>query len=134
MTPGPTPTFPRLLLHRLEPGQGVYNVPNPVSIYGGNFKLGVGVTIAGVPLLNVTVDGADATRLQAVVPAGLTPGRYDVVAQNPGEGPSRLANGYLVIDPDLDNLAVTAGDLLARPGAGAPGTGDCPRRQCSLCR
>lgn len=121
MTPGPTPTFQRLLLSRLEPGQGVHNVPNPVLIYGANFQPGLDVTIAGVPLLDVTVDGADATRLQAVVPAGLTPGLHDVVAQNPGEDPARLANGYLVIDPDLDDLAVTDGDLWFDPAPARQG-------------
>ena len=63
----------------------------------------------------MTVDGTDGARLQAVVPAGLTPGRYDVVAQNPGEGPDRLADGYLVIDPDLDDLAVTDSDFWFDP-------------------
>ena len=99
-TPQPTPSVRPTLLD-VRPNQGRANVPNDVNVYGGNFARGATVRVGETALNTTRVDG---TLLQAVVPAGLSVGIYDVTVTNPDGGTATLANAYTVFETSSDDL------------------------------
>ncbi len=99
-TPQPTPAI-RPTLTDVRPNQGRANVPNDVNVYGGNFARGATVRLGETALSTTRVDG---TLLQAVVPAGLSVGIYDVTVTNPDGGTATLANAYTVFETSSDDL------------------------------
>jgi hypothetical protein len=117
VTPEPTQTATPegLVLHAIEPNEGLGTVPNDVLLDGAGFQPGLVVTINGVAAKNVRLVDPSGTQASAVVPAGITPGRYDVVVQNPGQPSALLAQGYTVLDPELADLSVSNEDLWVDP-------------------
>ncbi len=99
-TPQPTPAV-RPTLSDVRPNQGRANVPNDLNVYGGNFASGATVRVGETALSTIRVDG---TLLQAVVPAGLSVGIYDVNVTNPDGGTATLANAYTVFETSSDDL------------------------------
>lgn len=114
-TPEPTETPERLVLRDIEPNEGLGTVPNDVLLDGAGFQPGLVVTIGGVAAKNVRLVDPSGTQASAVVPAGITPGRYDVVVQNPGQPSTTLAQGYTVLDPEMADLSVSDEDLWVDP-------------------
>jgi len=101
-------------LHQIVPNSGPSNLPNPVIIQGANIDSGAIAWVGSTALTNPSVS-ADGSTLQGSVPAGLMPGTYDVVVENPGGEAARLPQAYTVVAADADDLAVGAGDLWADP-------------------
>lgn len=107
-----TGTGPTLL--SIIPNQGFNNVPNDVTLYGFNFQNGIIITIGSTTLQDV--NRVNATQVRGVVPTGLTPGTYDVVARNPASpSTSTLTSGYTALDPAGDDFYAEADDLWTAP-------------------
>ena len=102
-------------MNDIEPNEGLGTVPNDVVLDGAGFQPGLVVTIGGVAAKNVILLNPSGTQASAVVPPGIAPGRYDIVAQNPGQPSTTLAQGYTVLDPTLADLSVSDEDLWVDP-------------------
>ncbi|MBI2865598.1 MAG: S8 family serine peptidase [Chloroflexi bacterium] len=106
------------LIRRVFPSQGAYDVPNQVTIDGSNFREGVTVEVtkdsASASLANV--HRSSSSRIEAVVPAGLAAGIYDVIARNSDalSNPGSLSQGYTVLSNTLD-LFVDDDDIWTDP-------------------
>ena len=58
---------------------------------------------------------SSGTQASAVVPAGIAPGVYDVVVENPGQPSATLSQGYTVLDSELADLSVSDEDIWVDP-------------------
>jgi len=101
-------------LRQIVPNSGPSNLPNPVTIQGANINSKATAWVGSAALTNPSVS-ADGYTLQGSVPAGLSPGTYDVVVENPGGETARLPQAYTVVAANADDLVVGAGDLWADP-------------------
>jgi len=121
---GFTVTGPDPVLVQMVPSQGYYNVPNNVTLYGYNFQPGIVITIGNTLLENIV--WVDTTQVQAVVPAGVLTGTYDVIIRNPdymAAGVLDLGSiaavasggGYTALDPAGDDFYATAEDIWTAP-------------------
>lgn len=90
-----TPTLLQVI-----PSQGVNDLANEITIYGNNFAVGASVSLSGTALSATRLNG---NQLQAIVPAGLSAGTYDLSVINPGNQRATLANGYTVYDSTSNN-------------------------------
>ena len=91
----------------IDPSSGYNDVPTSVKVSGESFKAGAEVFIDGF-LCEVTAVSDDT--IDAIIPAGITPGIYDVSIKNLDEEIATLPDAFLVIhtlDPPDDNLQVT---------------------------
>ena len=101
-------------LNGVAPNQGYNDTPNEITLYGFNLQPGV-IVMVGNLVLSETVR-INSTQVQAVVPAGLTAGTYDVTARNPAAvATATLAAAYMVLDPIGDDFAAGAEDLWTTP-------------------
>ena len=101
-------------LNGVAPNQGYNDTPNEITLYGFNLQPGV-IVMVGNQVLSETVR-INSTQVQAVVPAGLTAGTYDVTARNPAAvATATLAAAYMVLDPIGDDFAAGAEDLWTTP-------------------
>ncbi len=69
-----------------------------------------------------TVDRVDATRLELVIPAGMSPGVYSVIAQSPAGETATLADALEIIDPSIE--CMTDADCADRCRSGNRCDGD----------
>jgi hypothetical protein len=76
-----------------------------ITITGVNFVDGATVQLGSTPLASVAVD--DSTRIRAVVPAGISPGTYDLVVTTPAGYRGTLASGFTVQPATADNAGWT---------------------------
>jgi len=90
-------------LRETRPTQGYADLPTDLHLYGFNFAPGISVALAGLPLENVVV--VNRTHLRATVPAGLSPGAYDLTASYGTGGDDTLPDAYTVIAPQDDLFA-----------------------------
>jgi hypothetical protein len=100
------------------PAQGTNDIPNNVTIDGFNFQPGVTVSLVQGSLSFgfVDVQRVNATQVQAVVPASLPPGRYDVVVANPGTLTTGVISaGYTVLAAGEDTIYVNNADIWTDP-------------------
>jgi len=114
----PTPVPPPTIL-TITPNQGVNSAPVPVVIRGANFfgtptvRLGASVFIA--------ISAATADTLTGTVPAGITPGVYALVVENPDGQSAMLSPAYTALIPvttlETGDL-MTFGTALTSPGNG----------------
>ena len=79
------------------PDRGRNDLPNDINIYGGEFQIGAYVQLGNISLTTTFIS---STHLWSTVPAGLTPGVYDLTVINPDNGQATLANAYTVLDPE----------------------------------
>jgi hypothetical protein len=101
-------------LSGLAPDQGYNDTPNEITLYGFNLQPGVIVMVGNV-VLSETVR-INSTQVQAVVPAGLTAGTYDVTARNPASAATAtLSAAYMVLDPIGDDFSASDEDLWTTP-------------------
>ena len=101
------------------PNAGPPSAPTAVVISGANFELGASASVGTTPL---TLQGiTPPNTIQATVPAGLSPGRYDVKVTNPGGLFGVLPNGFEVLL--LDGGSGTGGGAGGGPGGGSGGSG-----------
>ncbi len=99
-----TPT-PQVL--SLRPDRGRSDIPNDINLYGFNFATGVSIRLADSPnpiVTDLTTTRINATQLRAVIPAGLTPGVYDVTVRNIDDSSHTLPDAYTVFEVTNDDL------------------------------
>jgi hypothetical protein len=120
-TPTATPTtVPPPSILSITPNWGVNLAPVPVVIRGSNFygmptaRLGASVPIA--------ISAATTDTLTGTVPAGITPGVYALVVQNPDGQSAILSPAYTALAPAT---TLETGDVVTFGTAGtSPGNGD----------
>jgi parallel beta-helix repeat protein len=111
-TPTPTPTSPppgAPVITSITPNSGADNQITYVTIAGANFVATPTVSIGTTPLTGVSL--VNSSQLLAAVPAGMTPGTYDVRVCNPNTQCATLPNGYTVTGtgPTLLSIAPNQG-------------------------
>jgi hypothetical protein len=120
LNPTPPPNSPTIT--EVRPSWGSYGPPNPLHIYGGDLVEGA-VARLGTQVLTTTFITSD--HVQAIAPAGLLTGVYDLQLINPDGGYTTLENAYTVIDrASMDDLSSQPYNLWldpASPHAQSPG-------------
>jgi hypothetical protein len=93
----------------ISPVDGFNHASTAITISGQQFFAGATVKVGAIDAASVTV--VDGTTITATVPAGLTPGAYDVAVTNPGGGSATLTNGFTatVITPTVTAVAPASG-------------------------
>lgn len=79
----------------ISPDEGSNQTSVEVSVTGTNFETGLALMIGGIQVNDVRVPGS--TTILGEVPAGISPGVYDVVVKNPDEQTAILPDGYTVL-------------------------------------
>lgn len=101
-------------LNGVSPNQGYNDTPNEIILYGFNLQNGLIVSVGDQVLNDVT--RINSTQVQAVVPAGLVAGTYNVSARNPNATTTATLTGaYSVLDPVGDDFAAGVEDLWTTP-------------------
>lgn len=101
-------------LSGITPNQGYSDTPNEVILYGFNLQSGMIVALGETVLNDVT--RVNSTQVQAVVPAGLAAGTYDLSVRNPSSPDTAiLLAAYSVLDPIGDDFAAGVDDLWTTP-------------------
>lgn len=91
----------------LRPDRGRSDLLNDINLYGFNFAVGVSINMADSPAptpIELTTTRINATHLRATVPAGLTPGIYDVTVRNIDNSSHTLSDAYTVFEVTNDDL------------------------------
>jgi len=83
----------------VQPVSVTDNTSTTVTLSGANFMSDATVRLEGPEDANLTSTYVSAQELTAVVPAGLTLGRYDVVVENPDGQSDTLTEGLTVYHP-----------------------------------
>ena len=86
------------LIAGVTPDEGVTSVPTTIIITGTNFEAGLQVRIGAI-LAEVTAVNGTST-IDAIVPPGIAPGRYDVLVRNPDGQSAVLSDGFTVLGPN----------------------------------
>jgi len=101
-------------LSGIVPSQGYNDTPNEIALYGFNLQPGIVLTIGDLVLTDTA--RINSTQVQAVAPAGMAAGTYDVTARNPSSpATATLAGAYSVLDPVGDDFSAGAEDLWTTP-------------------
>jgi len=107
---GTLPTVTSIL-----PDSGKNDGSTDVTVTGTDFTGGCTMKIGTTPC---TVNTVTQTSIDAVVPAGITPGIYDVTVTNPDGLSGTLSQGFTVLQGDTTPPAAPQG-LAASPGDGS---------------
>jgi hypothetical protein len=116
----------KLLLPRVaevDPTLGAAGWTTPINIYGDGFADGAGVEIGATAAVSITF--VAETHIQALVPATLAAGAYDVTVTNPGGSRHTLKNAFTVVDATADGVFAHESGLFttsAPPRATEPAT------------
>lgn len=108
----------KLLLPRIEkvdPDMGPAGWTTLINIYGDGFAAGAGVEIGASAAVSSTV--VAETHIQALVPATLPPGVYDVKVTNLSGYGHTLANAFTVVDATSDGVFALERDLFTIPAS-----------------
>ncbi len=108
--PTATPTDPAQKppkISEVRPNQGNSAETGDIHIYGQNFVNGATVSLNSTVLATTFID---STHLQAVAPAGLAAGVYNVIVTNPGSESDTLSNGYRVFDATTNDDLTSSND------------------------
>lgn len=97
------------VITQVLPNSGLNDRDNDIVIAGLNFAAGAEVTLGTTALATSRVNG---TALLAVVPAGLSPGSYDLTVTNPGGGQAQLVAAYTVLNEESSNDLIGSSDEL----------------------
>lgn len=111
------------VIDEVRPRGGSNDRPTRLFIEGFNFKKGLTVTLS---MSNTTVPittelNIERRSIRGVVPAGLTPGVYDVVVTNPDGKSGSAPRSFVVFPPPADDLFVDDDDIFSRPRSAQPG-------------
>ncbi|MBN9391142.1 MAG: IPT/TIG domain-containing protein [Chloroflexi bacterium] len=90
-------TLPAPTITAISPVTGANNVTTTITISGTNFAATPTVKLGTTSLTGVTL--VSATRVTAVVPAGLAAGVYNLTLTNPDNQQVSLTNAYTVVQP-----------------------------------
>jgi hypothetical protein len=119
---GCAPEYPEAVIHSIEPPWGYNGEETAIVLHGAN--LYPRVQIRGEASLDLdhgfraTLIGGDSAELEGLdlvdygalearVPAGLSPGSYDLELQTPGGGGATLQQAFVVTDTRADHLEMT---------------------------
>ncbi len=106
----------KLLLPRISevaPNLGPAGWTTLINIYGDGFAAGATVEIGTTAAVSATVMAE--THIQALVPATLTAGEYDVTVSNPSGYGHTLANAFTVVDATAEGVFADASELFTTP-------------------
>ncbi|MFP4439113.1 MAG: right-handed parallel beta-helix repeat-containing protein [Chloroflexaceae bacterium] len=110
-----------LMITQVLPNSGLNDRDNDILVMGLNFAVGATVKLGATDLTTSRVNG---TALLAIVPSGLSPGRYDLTVTNPDGEQTQLAEAYTVINEDSNNDLTGSNQALwlnpEAPHAGSP--------------
>lgn len=110
ISPGNAPT-----ITAISPNRGPNTQTTAVIVTGTNFQNGLTLKIGSITAENIDVAGP--TTINAVVPADINAGAYDVIVQNPDAQAAILPMGYTVLDPNqTGNAADECGCTAAKNG------------------
>ncbi|MFQ5421076.1 MAG: IPT/TIG domain-containing protein, partial [Anaerolineae bacterium] len=87
------------------PDFGTNDKTTNVTVLGVNFQNGATLSLGGTPLQSVTF--ISPNQLQAVVPAGMPPGAYDLMVVNPDGLSDTLLNAFVVLQPTPPTLLLS---------------------------
>ena len=120
-TPTSTPTIvPPPSILSITPNRGVNSAPVPVVIRGSDFY-GMPTARLGTSVL-IAISAATTDTLTGTVPAGITPGVYALVVENPDGQSDILSPAYTAVGPAT---TLETGDMVTFGTAGSsPGNGD----------
>jgi len=93
-------------LSEVRPAQGFDDMAVFINVLGSNLQSGAQVSLGATALQTIFIS---TEHLLAKVPAGLTPGEYDVTVTNPDSGLASLPNAYTVLDASSANGDLRAG-------------------------
>jgi len=106
-------------LDEVRPHQGRTDWVNEVNVYGENLDvaavLSLVQTIPVPTTIPLSATQLSATHFQAIIPAGLDAGSYNLRVENPDGGQATLANAYQVVDPSADVLYGYSDELWTGP-------------------
>lgn len=86
------------MITAISPDRGPNTQSTPVIVTGTHFENGLTLKIGSIAAENIDVAGP--TTINAVVPADINAGAYDVIVQNPDGQAAILPKGYTVLDPN----------------------------------
>lgn len=108
----PLPANPAPLVTEMLPDQGSFYTPTPVQIFGSNFIGQPAAKLDETWLLSVTL--VSSTTIDAVVPAGLATGYYDLTLYNGDCQEAELLDAFLIAEHEppevVDDFAETLED------------------------
>ena len=106
-------------LDEVRPHQGRSDWVNEVNIYGENLNVGAAFRLIQTTPLSTSIPLSatqfSSTHFQAIIPAGLNAGSYNLRVENPDGGQATLANAYQVVDPSADVLYGYSDELWTGP-------------------
>ncbi len=108
-TPTPTPTPASLTVTEVRPAEGFNDTTTSIDILGSNFPADAQASLGASPAISLPTTFVDSTHLTAKVPAGLTPGDYDLTVANSTQSDT-LTDAYAVLD-----AAQPVDDLRSQP-------------------
>lgn len=106
-------------LQQTSPNRAYGDVATVLHIYGFDFAEGLETAVGGVPLENLQI--INRTHAQGVLPAGLSPGDYDVTASYQNGAVSTLTKGFTILAPN-DDLYGQSQELWVEPVAPRAGS------------
>lgn len=86
----------KISIASIDPNSGPQNLTTDITIHGKNFVDPTKINLGTTELSPVT--WVDSGNLTSTIPAGLTPGTYDVIVTNPDGSSSTLISGYTVLE------------------------------------
>jgi hypothetical protein len=98
---------------RVEPDFVPAGWSTPVMLYGDGFSDEAQVDIGAFPVTSTSV--VSQTQVEAMIPAALAPGLYDVKITNPGGLNDKLPSGLRVVDATADGVYARSEDLFTTP-------------------
>lgn len=98
-----TPAVDVVVISTLMPDRGGTLLPNEVTVMGRNFADGAVVTLGTNPVTTLATVYISGNYLRVTVPAGLTPGYYDLTVRNPTGAQATLTEAYQVVDQTVND-------------------------------
>jgi hypothetical protein len=89
---------------KVEPGEGLPNVPNALRVGGANFQEGCVAYLGKTALATIRIS---ATQLRIAVPADLPIGTYNLTVTNPDGNSASHLNAYTVKEPASPSITKT---------------------------
>lgn len=90
-----------MIVTGVSPNSGRNDAETPITVTGANFLDGAWVYVGETELATTFISN---TTLTATVPAGLTPGTYDVAVDNPDGRSAMLTDGFTVTEPPTGGI------------------------------
>ena len=111
-TPTPPPNASTPVIIEIRPNHGQVDLPNDVNIYGFNFDVGATARLNTTILPTIRIT---SMHLRATVPAGLSPGVYDLTVTNPNGRSATLPDAYTVFAVANEDLFGHSYELWTNP-------------------